>query len=337
MSVSPDSSKHVTEQRRFHTAAALLIGLLSCLLHAVAAAEPNEAASWLEKMSEAARTLNYEGVFVYQHQGGLEAMHIVHRVNGGGISERLYSLTGTAREIVRDNENVICILPDSRSVLVDRRSTSNPLTQLVPRDVESLSRSYTLRIGEEGRVADRAAVKISILPRDNYRFGYRLWVDRESGLLLQADVFDESGDPAEQLMFTELRIPESISDTMLAPRMPTDGFTWYREESLPIAEGGASNWKYNNLPPGFELVIHELRRIPGSDKPVEHLLFSDGLANVSAYIEKAGFGEAFKGHSAMGAVRAYGRVLSQTTQITVVGEVPAITVERIGEAIEAAD
>lgn len=336
MSALPANSKHVTERRRFRRAT-LLFGLLGCLLHAAAVAGSDEAANWLKKVSEAAHTLNYEGVFVYQHQGGLEAMRIIHRVNENGISERLYSLTGTAREIVRDNENVTCILPDSRSVLVDRRSTNNPLTQLLPRDVNNLSRSYTLQMAGEGRVADRAAIKIGIVPQDHYRFGYRLWIDQQSGLLLQADVFDESGDPVEQLMFTELRTPAVISDAMLKPQMSTDGFTWHREQPLPIAEGGASNWKYSNLPPGFELIIHELRRVPGSDKPVEHLLFSDGLASVSAYIEKTGFGEAFKGHSAMGAVRAYGRVLGETTQITVVGEVPAVTVERIAEAIEATD
>lgn len=314
----------------------LLLGLLGCVSQAAAAAGVS-AASWLEKVAEAARTLTYEGVFVYQHQGAMEAMRIFHRADDAGISERLISLTGTAREIVRDNEKVICILPDSRSVLVDRRSSNNPLSQLVPRDVQHLSSSYNLSIAGEGRVADREAVKIDITPQDRFRFGYRLWVDRQSGLLLQADVFDESGDPIEQLMFTELRTPVSIADDMLKPQMPTEGFTWYREEPLASGAKAASSWKFEGLPPGFELVAQELRRVPGSDKAVEHLLFSDGLANVSAYIEKGSDGEAFKGHSAMGAVRAYGRLLNRTTQITVVGEVPAITVERIGEGIAAAD
>lgn len=332
---SPASSKPVNKRYWIHRAA-LLLALLVSATQAAAASSAN-AADWLEKVAKSARNLTYEGVFVYQHQGSIEAMRIFHRADEKGISERLFSLTGTPREIVRDNENVICILPDSRSVLVDRRSTNNPISQLVPKDVEHLSTSYSLNMVGEGRVADRDAVKIGIDPKDAYRFGYRLWIDRQSGLLLQADVFDESGDPIEQLMFTVLRLPESIPDEMLQPQMPADDFTWYREQPLSASAGVASKLIFNDLPPGFELVTHELRRIPGSERAVEHLLFSDGLASVSAYLEKGGAGEAFKGHSAMGAVRAYGRILNETTQITVVGEVPAVTVERIGEAIEAAD
>lgn len=331
----PVSSKPVNKRHRtIHIG--LLLGLLGGLLQASAAASES-AVGWLQKVAEAARTLTYEGVFVYQHQGALEAMRIYHRADDSGVHERLFSLTGTAREIVRDNQKVMCILPDSRSVLVDRRSANNPISQLGPRNVDLLAASYKLEVVGEGRVADRPVIKIGIDPKDHYRFGYRLWIDRQSGLLLQADVFDGNGTAIEQLMFTELRVPTSIPDDMLKPQMPTDGYTWYREQPLPAPTGAASKWKLGDLPPGFELVAHELRRVPGRDGVVEHLLFSDGLANVSVYIEKGELGQAFRGHSAMGAVRAYGRLLDDHTQITVVGEVPAVTVERIGEGIAAAD
>lgn len=317
-----------------HGFQALLIGLLGLLLQPAAAlAETNEAMQWLERVAEASQNLNYEGVFVYQHQGGLEAIRVVHRVDEGGIRERLYSLTGTEREIIRDNEQITCTLPDSRSVIIDRRSDNNPLAQLVPRDVEGLSRNYILKMAGEGRIADRAAIRVSILPRDKFRFGYQLWIDRQSGLLLQAEVFDEGGASIEQLMFTELRLPETIPDAMLASHVVADGFSRYQEEPLLIPKGEASNWTFEDLPSGFVLILHELRRMPGSAEPVEHLLFSDGLANVSVYIEKAGPAEAFTGHSSLGAVRAYGRTLGESMQLIAVGEVPLATVERIALAV----
>lgn len=328
-----NNSSPVTERRHF-ARAVLLPAILGCLLQSgLVAAEPDQAVRWLERVAQAARTLNYEGVFVYQHRGRLEAMRIVHRANGDGERERLYSLTGAAREIIRDNEKVACYLPDSRSVVVDQRQIANPLTQLVPKDVESLSRSYELKVTGEGRVAGRLATRIGIVPRDQYRFGYGLWIDQQTGLLLQADVFGEQGALVEQLMFTELRTPETIPTSMLEPQLTGEGFNWFQEAPLQSAESGKSDWTVADLPPGFELVLHEQRRLPGSEQPVEHLLLSDGLASVSVYIEKTAPDDGFSGHSQMGAVNAYGRLLDGGIQITAVGEVPAVTVEAIGESV----
>jgi sigma-E factor negative regulatory protein RseB len=333
MSGSPVNSNRVIKHRR-SCKAAFLFGMVGWLAQAAVAAEPDEALRWLEKVAQASRTVDYEGVFVYRHKGELEAMRVIHRVDDDGERERLFSLTGVAREIVRDDEKVTCILPDSRAIVVDRRQSGNPLSQLVPQDVESLSRSYILEVAGDGRVAGRSAKQIDIRPRDEFRFGYRLWIDQETGLLLQADVFDDNGEAIEQLMFAELRTPVSIPTSWLQPQSAGEGYTWYRQQPVRTAKRTQeSNWQFNDLPPAFELVLHELRRMPGSDRSVEHLLFSDGLANVSVYIEKTVPDQAFEGHSEMGAVKAYGRLLDKTTQITAVGEVPAVTVERIGESI----
>jgi len=68
---------------------------------------------------------------------------------------------------------------------------------------------------------------------------------------------------------------------------------------------------------------------------VEHLVYSDGLAAVSVFIEKtdrpAGVGS--KGPSRMGAIHAYSKVMDGE-QVTVVGEVPESTVAMIGESVK---
>jgi len=347
---SLDSSKPVTERdyparlalRRaqvgvprswLQSSLPVVIGLLALVLQPTALAEPNEAMRWLQRVADASQNLSYEGVFVYRHQGNLEAIQVVHRVDEKGIRERLFSLTGTEREVIRDNEQVTCTLPDSRSVIVDRRSDNNPLAQLVPSDVEGLSQNYSLHMTGEGRIAGRTAARVSILPRDQYRFGYQLWIDQQSGLLLQAEVFDEEGASIEQLMFTELRLPESIPDSQLVSQVVADGFSRFQEEPLKLSDQAAANWVFEDLPAGFVLILHELRQMPGNAEPVEHLLFSDGLSNVSVYIEKADPAESLSGHSALGAVRAYGRSLSPSLQLIAVGEVPLATVERIALAI----
>lgn len=313
--------------------ALLFIAIL--LTPALAAAAPEaDARHWLERVATATRSLNYEGTFVYRHQGNLEAMRIVHKADGDGEMERLYSLSGAAREIVRDGEKVTCILPDDRSVMADRRQLSNPLSGVVPGDVGSLEQGYRLQLEGSGRIADRDATIVGIAPRDEYRYGYRLWIDQATGLLLRADLLGEEDEPVEQVMFTELRTLDVVPAAALAPSVSGDGFTWYRT-AVPAGDGAgksASGWQADSLPEGFRLAVNESKQLPGSAGPVEHLMFSDGLASVSVYIEPADPARAFAGHSRMGAVNAYGRTIGEH-QVTVVGEVPAATVARVAESL----
>ncbi len=311
-----------------------VLGWLLLVASAAQADDSAQAQRLLTGISEAARTTSYEGTFIYRHRGNLEALRVVHKVSEEGVRERLYALTGPAREIVRDNEKVSCYLPDDREVVIDRLQLQNPLNGAVPKDVDGLLPHYRLDLIGDGRVAGREAVQIGVWPRDEYRYGYRFWVDRATGLLLRSDLMSGEGEPIEQLMFTELLAPAEISDAALQPSVEGYDFSWRRLEEGPTATVPTqpSAWAVEELPAGFELAVHEMRRLPGSDEPVEHLLFSDGLTNVSVYIEKINPEESFSGHSRVGAVSAYGKAVD-THQVTAVGEVPQITVETIAEAV----
>lgn len=313
---------------------ALLLSLLYFFAGAAPAADGDSAQQWLERLAKAVRERNYEGTFVYRHQGKLETLRIVHRADADGESERLYSLTGAAREIIRDNDKVTCILPDDKAVMVDRRQLVSPFSSLVPPDISGLRGNYHLELLGADRIAERAARQVAVSPRDRYRYGYRLWIDVATGLLLRADLLDETGQAVEQLMFTELHTPDFIPTSALEPTISGEGFTWYREATqaqAPAGEPEPSRWQIDGLPPGFELVLHEMRALPGKQQPVEHMLYSDGLASVSVYLE-ANHGEPFSGLSRLGALNAYGRVVAGH-QVTVVGEVPAATVSQVGESI----
>lgn len=310
------------------------LALWGTLVAFSAAADPNEAVRWLERVSAAARNLNYEGVFVYRHSGGLEAMRIIHRAGPDGDSERLVSLTGAPREIVRDKQRVTCILPDNRQVMVDRRLLSNPFSHAVPVDVANLRDSYQLVLADEERVAGRPAQKLAIAPRDKLRYGYRLWIDRETGLLLRSDLVTEQGQTVEQVMFTEVRMPAEIPPEAVQPQSTGEGFTWFQlQPGEPNPQNAQVRWQARELPVGFKTVLKDIQHVPASSGPVEHLLISDGLANVSVYIEPVGSKLAFAGRSRMGAVHVYGRI-ADSHQITVVGEVPAATVERIALTLQ---
>jgi sigma-E factor negative regulatory protein RseB len=87
-----------------------------------------------------------------------------------------------------------------------------------------------------------------------------------------------------------------------------------------------SRWAFDALPDGFRLSVHETRT--GSNNSViEHFVFTDGLATMSVYIEKAMTDKQFEGESQMGAIHAFGTQM-EGYQITAVGEVPAQTVKK---------
>jgi len=305
-----------------------------------AAAEQHTPADWLQRMTSTMHHTNYAGVFVYRYGGNLEAMRIIHRSDDKGERERLVSLNGAAREIIRDNDQVTCILPDSHAVMVDRRQASNPLTDALPDDASALEPLYAMALSGRGRVAGRMAQRVTIRPRDAFRYGYRLWIGDKEGLLLRSDLVDGDGDPVEQVMFTDVHTPGTIPDDWLKPSMPGKEFTWYRpSKDKPSDDGDVSDsrWSVDGMPKGFKLVLYQRGGMPGLKSVVEHRLYSDGLASVSLYIEQnANTHRSFQGHSRMGAVNAFGRVISGH-QVVVVGEVPAATVEAIGRGVRLED
>lgn len=320
-------------------AALVLLAGGGLLLAGLAAADDDHAAAhaWLMKMSRAARTLDYTGAFVYQHGTQLEAMHIVHQGRGGAARERLVSLNGAPREVIRNEREVICLLPDMKSAVVEYRKTGGErFPGLLPERLPDLDEHYAIGLGGSGRVAGREAQIVLIYPRDDYRYGYQLWADRDTGLLLKADLLDRKGRILEQFMFTHLVIGEPIPDSAFVPQIPDQqGLRWYREESgPPPPQTGEPGWTAERLPAGFRLSTFMMRREPMRHKPVEHLVYSDGLAAVSVFIEKREEDDKpfVLGASRMGAVHAFGRRIG-AHQVTAVGEVPAATVTMIGSSM----
>lgn len=309
---------------------------LICLIATPPVSAADDAYSWLMRINQATRELSYEGTFVYQHAGQLEAMRIIHHAQDGAVRERLVSLNGAPREVIRDESQVICFLPERRSVVVEHRlgkQKSFPL--ILPERIKDLKQSYTIALGAEGRVTAREAQGIIIKPRDEYRYGYRLWADRSTGLLLKADLIDHKGKTLEQFMFTQLAIGGRIDPADLEPSLATEGLAWYWGNALEADAGAAQpGWAAKRLPSGFRLVNRVMRKNPARGGMVEHIVYSDGLATVSVFIDSPeGKRQALmRGASRMGAVHAYGDIINNH-QVVVVGEVPAATVALIGKSI----
>jgi len=315
---------------------------LTLVLLAPAALAADTAHDWLMKMNRAASTLNYDGAFVYIHADQLQTMRIIHRADGNSRRERLVALSGVGREVIRNDREVRCYLPDENAVLVEHRKTdSKGFPNLVPRSLSELDENYEIRLGKVTRVANRQAQAVIIRPKDAYRYGYHLWADTDTGLLLKAHLIDHRGSIVEQFVFTQVSIGVTIPESDLEPQNKGKDYVWYREpapDDMPTH--GAASWTVAKLPKGFVLSTRMLRKLANRELPVEQLVYSDGLAVVSVFVERVDlFGTnnaarsgALSGLTAKGAVYAYGKRIG-INQVTVVGEAPSITIRMIGRSI----
>ncbi len=319
---------------RFPQFSLLLIFILSS--PAVLAADT--AHEWLIKMNRAAGALNYDGVFVYQFADQLQTMRIIHRADGNSQRERLVSLSGVGREVIRNDREVRCYLPDENAVLVEhRKPDGKAFPNLVPKSLVELDRNYDIRLGKISRVANRSAQAVIIRPKDGYRYGYHLWADTETSLLLKAYLIDHPGSIIEQFVFTQVSIGANIPESDLEPQNKGKDYIWYREpapDDMPLQ--GPVKWIAANLPQGFSLSTRMLRKIAKREQPVEQMVFSDGLSVVSVFIETidapASRSLGLNGLTAKGAVYAYGKRIDNH-QVTAVGEAPSITIRLIGQSI----
>ena len=292
---------------------------------------------WLSRVTEAGKNLNYEGTFVYRHGNELEAIRIIHKAEGDDERERMISLTGSAREIIRNNKFVTCISPDNKSVVVDNKTPGTSLPSF-PKELEKLDAYYDFTFEGYERVASRQARRVLIKPQDGFRYGYRLWIDDAFELLLRSELLDPEGTAVEQIMFTDIKLYESIDNKLLEPDLDGRQYNWVTDDEAPhdkpIPMPVDVKWSVKNKPQGFMLEHHNMHKLPETNLPVEHLVFTDGLAWVSVYIEKlSSDAEMLEGASTMGAVNAYGRIMGNY-HITAVGEVPAVTVKLLSTSIE---
>src|ERR1700726_277957 len=241
---------------------------------------------WLEKMNKALATRNYDGTFFHLSEGRVETMRIVHRVRAGRVSERLQSLDGSGREFVRNNDELTCYLPDQHTVLVEPRPDNGPFLGSLPQFGADVNEFYRIESLPATHILGRAARVIAVNPKDQFRFGYRLWLDEKTAMPLKTQLCDSRGQVIEQIFFARLEMPESIPDSALAPAVRTEGMRWVRQgPSGDNASPALSQYRASELPPGFRLTVAGAQTIGGASVPASHLVYSDGLATVSVFIE----------------------------------------------------
>jgi sigma-E factor negative regulatory protein RseB len=309
------------------------LGMALALWGGLAQAQtPPDGIALLRKIYQATEKLSYAGTFVYQQGDRTETSRITRITGPGGDVERVEVLDGMPKEIVRTRDTVRCYLPESQTVKVERRTDDRAFPAMLPERVSDLARNYTITRGETVRIAGYDCVAVVLTPKDDLRYGYKLWADTGSGMLLKARTFNRKGETVEQFTFTQFSIG-SVPRERVRSRHASQN---WRVEDAAVAPANLTRagWSISAELPGFRKVTEVTRRL-GESRPVGQMVYSDGMAAMSIFIEPmGGRSEAVRpGLSSLGAYHIYTREVANHV-VTVVGEAPAASVQRLARQVE---
>ena len=305
------------------------------------------AATLLQEMNAAFGQLNYDGIFSYLNGNQLTTLRVVHKLIDGQQRERLVHLNGAPREIVRSGEGVSrIVMPGDDLLALEESIPAGPFTRAFVPDFERMADTYTVGKFGQGRIAGRMATRIAVQPQDHHRYGYRLWLDQQTSLLLRSELVDQGGSRLEIFMFNQLRLGDEVEDSALKPATAKDSQISHLTLAPAMAAKAVelvteqSQWAAGWLPPGFAMAAADNRQKPGSGLPVSSLMYSDGLAAFSIFIEPMPTYGAASMVSQNGATVAVTHTVSGQLKgddvhflVTLVGDIPVSTARQIAASV----
>tara|TARA_R110000737_G_scaffold298125_1_gene304961 strand:+ start:369 stop:1331 length:963 start_codon:yes stop_codon:yes gene_type:complete len=304
--------------------------LLVTISTSVAANENEQAEPWLERLAQSLQTLNFSTSFVVVKNNQAEPYHWFHGVDESGDELEILSLlNGPRRDILRKKDTVSYIEPELPPYSVISQQITGPIPAVLRGDVNTLSQTYDFISVGRSRVLGRPAQLIRIVSKDPYRYGHWLWLDQKTGMLLKLALANRTGQLLEQIQFTHLDITVDMADSLLQ----------LQQTSLPkvieIPEGYQEQilqWQVNWLPAGFKRLNANRHRISTTNKPVEFMLFSDGLVDVSVYVNPSEENQRATDYVMDGATVVLNQVVNGF-EVSVVGKIPAKTAKAIADSV----
>jgi sigma-E factor negative regulatory protein RseB len=292
------------------------------------AACADAALDWLNRATNAAKQLNYSGVYVYHHGEHVEVLRVLHRTDARGEQEKVEVMDGTPRQFLRINNDVYCHLPDGKHVRLERNASRRFFPALLPAQPAQLLEYYDVKLGGGERVAGRACQVVMLEPRDGYRYAFNLWLDKQTGLPLKSRIVNENGGVVSMFVFSEIQIGKA-PDVALFRNDMTGKSVLKASVDRPVD----AMWDVKP-PPGFERVQEAVRALPGKKEPVSHLVYSDGLSVLSMFVEPADPKvQRLHGLSAEGAIGIYARDVDGYS-VTTLGEVPNMALIETGNSVK---
>ena len=286
---------------------------------------------WLDRMSGAVQTTDYEGTVIRLQDGKVEVFKVVHTVSDGVVREKFSIQDGNGLEIIRNGNEVLCIFPDRKSVLVEEWNNQSTLFSTLPSSEIHSGGVYDVLIKGYDRVAGRKSVQLAVVPHDEYRYGYRIWLDLETGFPLQTQFIGSDNTSLQQGKFADIHVHSEILASALVSSYATDNWKWTDVSRRKVKKVIETDWVADDIPLGFRVISTSQEALPGAREYVTHILYGDGLATVSVFISSGSAGKKGK-RSRSGASSAYSAVVDGY-RVTAVGEVPEVTVEQIAKSM----
>ncbi|MBU2869616.1 MucB/RseB C-terminal domain-containing protein [Colwellia sp. E2M01] len=312
----------------------VLFLLVLCVNLSVSAAETESAKLWLERFSQSLRQLNFSASFVVVKNNQAEPYHWFHGIDEAGQElEILTRLNGSRHDVLRQGELVSYLEPDQEPYSVISDDTRGPIPSVFRGDISELEESYRFISVGRSRILGRVAQLIRIVAKDKYRYSYWLWLDQNTGILLKMAVLTRQGKLLEQVQLTHLEVNDKLSDNLIqlkSTELPKAITLTNQQQNKQLT------WQVDWLPRGFSMVksnqhyLNSYNR--GADRTVDFILFSDGLVDISVYVNLSN--EKFRAaeYANDGATLVF-NAISQGIEVGVVGEIPLDTAQKIAESI----
>lgn len=298
------------------------------------AAEAPASLALLARAHHAAQKLDYSGVFVFQQGTQVRTSRVTHRQHAGRVFEKLEILDGQRVEYIRNGDEILCYLPAQHRLIRETRDTPRAFPALTDTNPEKLRHYYRIRPIGSARVAGFDTNAIALEPKDGFRYGYRLWADKSSGLLLRVQTVNEKNEVVEQIAFSHITIGKIGAAQVRTSFEDTRG---WRIDNTVIGPLDFSKWNIKWVPEGFQRIRAVKRLVAdqahaGNQREIAQLVYSDGLAGISIFIEPWSR-ERTAALLQQGALNVVGKRLGDFW-LTIVGEIPLPAIRQIADSIE---
>ena len=299
-----------------------------------AQAAPGDAIAWLQRAAQAARQASYEGTYVHTNGDRTSTMRITHVNSAGEEHERIEPLDAATHEIVRRNDEMFCRFPDAKTVRLDPRITARFFPAILAQPADALAASYEAKLGKTERVLGHECQWIRLEPRDALRYAQRICSEVATGLILRAKTLNESGQVIEQYTFTDLKLGPQVARTDLKSIFRARNKQWVSDgQPRDEVASAQTGWMLSRVPAGFQKVTELKRTLPGRAQPVSQLVFTDGLASLSVFVEPNSTpARSAEASSEDGTTTFFVRPLGDQL-VTVLGEVPLATAREVARSV----
>jgi len=318
---------------------ALVFSLLAGVFSGTALSQPqklsqHDAITALKQVAYAGRSLNFTGIFVLQKGDHFETCRITHHGGGSQELEKIERMDGNPLEITRVNDDILVYIPEDKLVKSKAGVQERSFPSLTEDQLTTVGQNYDVYVGNVDRIAGRFATHITLLPKDKLRYRHELWIDQKTGLQIKAQMFTDRNELVEQIMFTEISVGNHVTEDMTRSIYEDEALAWRMDRGArsQLRNAAAKRlWAVSKPPPGFKQVM-ELQRKVGATGSRVQLVFSDGFAAVSVFIDSRRNNGFLAVLGREGSLNVYRRVLDDQF-VTVLGDVPANTVKQIGDSL----